>query len=51
MKTVLSFLLLLVSQIIFAQKPQWDSTYRPGIYAMKVEQFRAFPNASTDIVF
>ena len=51
MKLVLPFLSLLVSQIMFAQKPQWDSTYRPGIYAMKVEQFRAFPNESTDIVF
>lgn len=51
MKIVLPFLLIFLPKIIFAQKPQWDSTYRPGIYAMKVEQFRAFPNASSDIVF
>jgi lysophospholipase L1-like esterase len=42
---------ILVSQLLFAQTAKWDSTYRPGIYAMKVEQFRAFPNAGSDIVF
>lgn len=39
------------SSTVVAQKLHWDSTYRPGIYAMKVEQFRAFANAPTDIVF
>ena len=50
-KIVLPFLSLVLSQYLFAQTPQWDSTYRPGIYAMKVEQFRGFSNAATDIVF
>ncbi|MCF3110561.1 GDSL-type esterase/lipase family protein [Niabella sp. CC-SYL272] len=34
-----------------AQTPAWDSTYRPGSYALKVDQFKAFPNSSKDIVF
>jgi lysophospholipase L1-like esterase len=47
---------LLIAMIVFtstlaAQKLQWDSTYRPGIYAMKVGQFRSFPNSSKDIIF
>ena len=50
-KIVLPILFVLLSQYLFAQTPQWDSTYRPGIYAMKVEQFRNFSNAATDIVF
>lgn len=50
-KIVLPFLSLFLSQSLFAQTPQWDSTYRPGIYAMKMAQFRVFPNAGTDIIF
>lgn len=50
-KIALPFLPVLISQFLFAQTAKWDSTYRPGIFAMKVEQFRAFPNASTDIIF
>ncbi|WP_300602045.1 GDSL-type esterase/lipase family protein [Niabella sp.] len=34
-----------------AQSATWDSTYRPGSYALKVDQFKAFPNSSKDIVF
>jgi len=34
-----------------AQTAKWDSTFRPGSYVMKVEQFRAFPNHSSDIIF
>jgi lysophospholipase L1-like esterase len=50
-KIVLPFLSLLFSQFLFAQKPHWDSTYRPNNYAVRAEQFRSFPNASTDIIF
>ncbi len=50
-KFVLVFATFFFSTFLFAQKLQWDSTYRPGIFEMKVEQFRAFPNAGTDIIF
>lgn len=35
----------------FAQESSWDSTYRPAIYPLLVEQFKSFPKASSDIVF
>jgi lysophospholipase L1-like esterase len=50
-KAALLLASFIVSSIVFAQKLQWDSTYRPGIFQMKVEQFRAFTNAPTDIIF
>lgn len=31
--------------------PKWDSTFRPGSYALKVGQFRSYPDAKKDIVF
>ncbi|MBZ4189262.1 sialate O-acetylesterase [Niabella sp. 3A5MI-3] len=34
-----------------AQSPTWDSTYRPGSYKLRVDQFNAFPNSSKDIIF
>jgi lysophospholipase L1-like esterase len=34
-----------------SQVVKWDSTYRPGIYAQKVAQFRSYPNTDKDIVF
>ena len=34
-----------------SQTAKWDSTYRPGIYAQKVAQFRSYPNTDKDIVF
>lgn len=42
---------LIYTQALLAQAPVWDSTQRPGRYAMKVEQFRAFPNSTRDIIF
>lgn len=49
-------LFLLVSVIIISgngdsQAVKWDSTYRPGNYALKVAQFRSYPNSKKDIVF
>ncbi|HWV74861.1 MAG TPA: GDSL-type esterase/lipase family protein [Pseudosphingobacterium sp.] len=35
----------------FAQESSWDSTYRPAVYPLLVEQFKSFPKASSDIVF
>lgn len=34
-----------------AQDAKWDSTYRPNNYSLKVNLFKSFPNASSDIVF
>lgn len=36
---------------VYAQAPKWDSTSRPNNYAIKVEQFRSYRDASTDFVF
>ena len=48
-------ILSLITSFIFlypnAQTLQWDSTVRPNSYAIKVEQYRSYPNASTDIIF
>jgi len=41
----------LVSTGLFAQNANFDSTYRPGSYKLRAEQFRAFPNSKKDIVF
>ena len=30
---------------------QWDSTYRPGSYSLKVGLFKSYPNSAKDIVF
>lgn len=52
MKTIaLPFLFLLYSFTTTAQKAKWDSTYRPGSYALKVSQFRSYPNSKKDIIF
>lgn len=36
---------------IDAQALEWDSTYRPGKYHLRVEQFRSYPNTPGDIIF
>ena len=48
---LLTGILLLTTVSSIAQKPTWDSTYRPASYDLRVGQFRSYPNASTDIVF
>jgi lysophospholipase L1-like esterase len=48
--TILAGLISITSSLV-AQNLAWDSTYRPGIYAMKVGQFRSYPNSPKDIVF
>lgn len=35
----------------FAQTTSWDSTFRPNNFALQVEKFQSYPNASTDIIF
>lgn len=34
-----------------AQTAAYDTTFRPNSYALKVEQFRSFPNSKKDIIF
>src|SRR5690349_7111909 len=36
---------------VHAQTEKWDSTYRPNNFSLRVEQFKAYPNFSQDIVF
>ena len=42
---------LLYSGNLFAQKADWDSTYRPDIYHPRVEMFNSFSQSAEDIVF
>lgn len=48
-------LLFLFSAIITlhakGQTPKWDSTHRPGNFALKVDLFRSYPNSPNDIIF
>jgi lysophospholipase L1-like esterase len=49
-------LLAIIVAILFtcelqAQKPAWDSTYRPGSFELKVDLFESFPNNVDDIIF
>lgn len=37
--------------IIYAQKPEMDTVYRPRTYHLIVEQFRTYPDSPEDIVF
>lgn len=48
---ILPLLILLSSSQLLAQTSSWDSTHRPNNFLNKVDQFRSYPNASTDIVF
>lgn len=47
----LSFFSLFCFISIFAQEKDFDTTYRPTNYALKVEKFRSFPNSRDDIIF
>ncbi len=33
------------------QTAQWDSAYRPGLYAFEVQLYRSYPHSASDIVF
>jgi lysophospholipase L1-like esterase len=43
--------LWLITYESFSQTTQWDSTYRPGAYQLKVDQFRAYKDSKKDIIF
>src|SRR5687768_11746755 len=49
-RTFFLFLSLFTIQLLSAQAPKWDSTFRPGGYNLKVEQFRSY-NDKEAIVF
>lgn len=51
MKLSVVLLLVFIGSTAVAQQPQWDSTYRPGNFKLKVDQFRSYPNSSKDIIF
>jgi lysophospholipase L1-like esterase len=43
---------LLAAQVLFSQETaKWDSSFRPNNWALKVGQFKSYPNSSTDIIF
>ncbi len=42
---------MIASFFSIAQKPGWDSTFRPGNYEQRVENFRSYPNSKKDIIF
>ncbi len=52
-----SFLLLLLAAAVghmpaaWGQEKDWDSTFRPNNYALKVGQFKSYPNSTKDIIF
>jgi lysophospholipase L1-like esterase len=54
--TVMKIYFLFVVTIVLyveatGQTMQWDSSYRPNNFALRTEQFRAYPNSSRDIIF
>jgi lysophospholipase L1-like esterase len=56
MKRVKTAFLTLVGCMCFvsaswSQEAKWDSTHRPGIFKLKTDQFRSFPNSHKDIIF
>jgi lysophospholipase L1-like esterase len=56
MKKILSACLTLAGALCFvstawSQAAPWDSTYRPGIFQLKVDQFKSYPNSRKDIIF
>lgn len=50
-KTCLLFLFYFVIISVRAQAPQWDSTYRPGLYEFEAQLYKSYPHAASDIVF
>ncbi|HEX7848060.1 MAG TPA: GDSL-type esterase/lipase family protein [Chitinophagaceae bacterium] len=46
---ILSFSTLTLSVALMAQE-KWDSTHRPTNYARQVDNFRSYPNKTTDII-
>ncbi len=54
MKSIMLTILLgfaFTTTLLSQDNAKWDSSFRPNNYALKVGQFRSYPNAKTDIVF
>ncbi|HEV7330281.1 MAG TPA: GDSL-type esterase/lipase family protein [Flavisolibacter sp.] len=51
MKRLFFLFSILFVQGANGQPPKWDSTHRPNNFALKVDLFSSYPNASSDIIF
>src|SRR6476660_6151380 len=51
MKRISLLALFFSLAILTRAQEKWDSTYRPGSYQLKVDQFRSFPNSKNDVIF
>ncbi len=51
MKKIIFFFALIAALQAGGQTPKWDSTHRPGNFALKVDLFRSYPNSTKDIIF
>lgn len=51
MKAFFSCVSIVLAIALHAQEAKWDSTYRPGNFALKVGQFASYPNSPGDIIF
>ena len=51
MKRLFFLYLVLFSLGANGQSTKWDSTHRPNNFALRVDLFRSYPNASSDIIF
>lgn len=51
MKNLLVALACGICMNALSQTTTWDSTYRPGNFQFKLEQFKSYPNAGTDVIF
>jgi len=50
-KTILTLLVAFIAVAAYAQKPKWDSTFRPNNFQLKIDLFRSYPNSTKDIIF
>lgn len=48
---LLSLILATCVSVAGAQAPDWDSTFRPNNWALKVDQFKSYPHSGEDLVF
>lgn len=51
LKSLLIAYLLFMGFLESQAQQGWDSTYRPAIYPLLVDQFKSFPKAKSDIIF
>ncbi|RYZ51361.1 MAG: sialate O-acetylesterase [Chitinophagaceae bacterium] len=51
MKKIIFLFAVIAALQAGGQIPKWDSTHRPGNFALKVDLFRSYPNSAKDIIF